>query len=49
MKGRLRQSYQDLRLSVVGATFLTGIETVLTLDMGGTTTDIGISKTTVGE
>ena len=30
--------------SVVGATFLTGIETVLTLDMGGTTTDIGIVK-----
>ncbi|AET70631.1 N-methylhydantoinase A/acetone carboxylase, beta subunit [Desulfosporosinus orientis DSM 765] len=30
--------------SVVGATFLTGMETVLTLDMGGTTTDIGIVK-----
>ncbi len=30
--------------SVVGATFLTGIETVLTLDMGGTTSDIGIVK-----
>lgn len=30
--------------SVVGATFLTGIETVMTLDMGGTTTDIGIVK-----
>ena len=30
--------------SVVGATFLTGMETVLTLDMGGTTTDIGIIK-----
>lgn len=30
--------------SVVGATFLTGIETVVTLDMGGTTTDIGIVK-----
>ncbi|MDQ7093684.1 hydantoinase/oxoprolinase family protein [Desulfosporosinus sp. PR] len=28
--------------SVVGATFLTGLETVMTLDMGGTTTDIGI-------
>lgn len=30
--------------SVVGAAFLTGLETVLTLDMGGTTTDIGIIK-----
>lgn len=30
--------------SVVGARFLTGIETLLTLDMGGTTTDIGIVK-----
>lgn len=30
--------------SVVGATFLTGLETALTLDMGGTTTDIGIVK-----
>jgi len=30
--------------SVVGAMFLTGMETFLTLDMGGTTTDIGIVK-----
>jgi N-methylhydantoinase A/acetone carboxylase, beta subunit len=30
--------------SVVGARFLTGMETLLTLDMGGTTTDIGIVK-----
>ena len=30
--------------SVVGAMFLTGIENFLTLDMGGTTTDIGIVK-----
>jgi N-methylhydantoinase A/acetone carboxylase, beta subunit len=30
--------------SVVGAMYLTGMETFLTLDMGGTTTDIGIVK-----
>ncbi|KJR49493.1 N-methylhydantoinase (ATP-hydrolyzing) [Desulfosporosinus sp. I2] len=30
--------------SVVGAMFLSGMETFLTLDMGGTTTDIGIVK-----
>ena len=30
--------------SVVGAMFLSGIQTFLTLDMGGTTTDIGIVK-----
>ncbi len=30
--------------SVVGAMFLTGMDTFLTLDMGGTTTDIGIVR-----
>lgn len=30
--------------SVVGAMFLSGLETFMTLDMGGTTTDIGIVK-----
>jgi len=35
--------------SVVGAMFMSGMETFLTLDMGGTTTDIGIVKKNIGE